>query len=270
MDPEQPTADAAAAFRDGLRKKRYKPRAGGTPRKYGSSTIWNYLSALSFIYRYVVAQRTTKASWNPFDTHALPRPPVSKIGVTEDVSGDVAEAMIDAAVEAGELRDAALIALLYATGARRMSITTLRRDVVRRRGDKLFARIQKKGSGGAETDEIVIPKKTADVLEAWIQEAPRSNYVFPGRDKGRPINLSTANKIITRWGVKVGAEHVHPHRFRVAFVTTALDAGVNPREVQVAVGHTILESTMRYDRGARGQNVADAVAEHRRDAEKKK
>jgi len=262
-DPAQPTADVAAAFRDGLRKKRYTPKSG-KPRKYSPGTIWNYLSALSFIYRFVVAQHTTATSWNPFDTRALPRPPVSKAGTTEDVSKDVAEALINAAREAGALRDAALLQLFYSTGARRMSIVSLRRDALRRRDGRLFARIQSKGSGGAELNEITIPEDAAELLAAWLEKAPASPFVFPGRDRGRPFNFSYANKIVTRWGRAIGAAHVHPHRFRAAFITTGFDAGIPLRDLQASVGHLDPKSTLRYDRGSRGGAAADVVSAFRK------
>lgn len=38
------------------------------------------------------------------------------------------------------------------------------------------------------------------------------------------------------------------HAMRATFITRALDAGVEPQEVQRAAGHANLETTMMYDR----------------------
>jgi integrase/recombinase XerD len=41
---------------------------------------------------------------------------------------------------------------------------------------------------------------------------------------------------------------MHPHMLRHTFVTTMLDAGVSPRDVQIAARHADPKTTMRYDR----------------------
>ncbi len=41
----------------------------------------------------------------------------------------------------------------------------------------------------------------------------------------------------------------HPHMLRAAFIMAALDAGVPPREVQVAARHADPRTTTVYDRG---------------------
>jgi hypothetical protein len=41
---------------------------------------------------------------------------------------------------------------------------------------------------------------------------------------------------------------MHPHMLRHTFVTTMLDSGVSPRDVQIAARHADPKTTMRYDR----------------------
>jgi len=41
---------------------------------------------------------------------------------------------------------------------------------------------------------------------------------------------------------------MHPHLLRHTFVITMLDAGVSPRDVQIAARHADARTTMRYDR----------------------
>ena len=45
-----------------------------------------------------------------------------------------------------------------------------------------------------------------------------------------------------------GSSRPRPHMLRRAFVTTLLDAGVDPRDVQIAARHADPRTTMRYDR----------------------
>lgn len=254
-DPADPPVELPAAFRDAV-------AADCLP-----STVRNNLAALSFVYKRLVAQRPAPATWNPFDPDALAWPPASTIGKTEALPPGVAEEMIAAAAADGTLigvRDAAFMLLLHGTGLRRMSVVSLRRDKVFRRGDDLFARVKNKGSGDSEQVEVKIPMEAAAALTRWLDAAPRSTYAFPSRDGRSHINLATANKIIGKWAHAVGAEHVHPHRFRASFITEAFNAGQHWRDIQAAVHHADPRSTQRYDRGLRGGGVADAVADHRR------
>lgn len=262
-DPTNPPDDLAPAFRDSLAAD------------LENETVRNHLAALSFVYRRLTAKRPSvvgagpnegapTASWNPFDPDALAWPPASTIGKTEAVGQDATEAVLAAACKAGALRDVALIHALYATGARRMSIVTMRRDRLYRREGVLWARVKIKGSGGAELAEIVLPEAAAADLEAWLAVAPRSEYVFPSRDKKGSMDLSVANKVLTKWSEAAeSSTRVHPHRFRVSFVTDAFSAGVNLRDIQASVHHSDPRSTQRYDRGSRGAGVTEAVAARR-------
>ena len=47
-------------------------------------------------------------------------------------------------------------------------------------------------------------------------------------------------------GIRV--TRAHPHMLRHTFVTTMLDAGVDPRDVQIAARHADPRTIMRYDR----------------------
>ena len=51
------------------------------------------------------------------------------------------------------------------------------------------------------------------------------------------------------------------HKFRATFATWSLWAGVDLRTVQQWLGHTDMESTMRYLKPSRSQQVRDKVNE---------
>jgi len=48
-----------------------------------------------------------------------------------------------------------------------------------------------------------------------------------------------------------------PHKFRATFATRCLWAGVDQRTVQQWLGHSDMESTMRYLKPSRSQHVRD-------------
>jgi integrase len=210
------------------------------------------------MYRTAVGVRA--AAWNPFDGDALPRPPADRYTSTEAVTDDIAHRVIATAAARGDSegeRDEVLLRLLYDTGMRRSEAAKLKRENVIRREERVVVGFY--GKGG-KWHEVMLPKATADVLTTWMRhELP---WVFPNRSKTGPINSGTVNKIVTRRMGEAGIKGVHPHQFRAAFITTALDE-MKLHEVQAAVGHADPRMTLRYDRRQRGQDVADRVADIR-------
>lgn len=235
--------EAATAHRDAL-QARYKPL-----------TVRRVLAALSKMYKAAVGSRV--AAWNPFDGEALPRPPADSFVRTEAVSDETAKAIIAAASDSP--RDAALLCILYDTGIRRAEVARLKRENVIEREDRLVVGFH--GKGG-KWHEATLPPQTGAKLSAWMLDCPHE-YVFPNRSKTGPINVATVNKIVTRYMKLSGtADHVHPHQFRAAFATEALDH--HPlQDVQAAMGHADPRMTLRYDRRKRGAGVSDRVAEER-------
>ena len=47
-------------------------------------------------------------------------------------------------------------------------------------------------------------------------------------------------------GQKTAIENVHPHRFRRTMATKAIDKGMPIEQVQVLLGHTKIDTTLRY------------------------
>lgn len=52
--------------------------------------------------------------------------------------------------------------------------------------------------------------------------------------------------MIREIGAKTDIENVHPHRFRRSMATRAIDKGMPIEQVQVLLGHTKLDTTLRY------------------------
>ena len=251
IDPGEPSMEAATMYRDHL--------SGAL----GPQSVRRELSALSRMYRAAVNARPQGATWNPFDSDALARPPESNIAKTQTITEEETERVIAAAManEAHGLCDVALLRLLHATGMRISSALTLQRSKLFERNGVLVARIRAKKK---DEVEVEIPETATRPLRVWLEAAPASKYVFPSRDgKGHMLRRVFARRLET-YGEVAGVERVHPHRFRAAFITDALDAGVPLHEVQAAVHHTDPSVTLRYDRGVRGTGVTSAVAAFRK------
>lgn len=254
-DPTKPSLHAATAYRDEL-------QAAHAP-----LTVRRMLAALSSMYEAAVNQEKPAASWNPFKGEALPRPPATSFAKTEAISDDDARKII-AAAEADNTavgaRDAAILRLFYETGLRRASVASMTRASLFIRNQQLVARVIVKG---AKEAEVEIPEGAAAALVGWLKRSASYTcdltYVFPGRVRG-PIGRSTINKLVTRRAAEAGVEDVHPHCFRAAYITAALNAKQPLYEVQASVHHSDPNTTLRYDRGVRGTGVTSAVAEFRK------
>jgi site-specific recombinase XerD len=254
-NPAAPTLALATAYRDSLLKS------------LSTESLRRKLAVLSAVYRGALEQEKPAATWNPFSVRALPRPAGSRYGRTEAAPEDVAQAMLDAAradtTDTGA-RDAAVLALLYATGLRRVSVASIRRENVFRRGDVLVVRTAIKGG---EEVEVEVPTPYSLDVQRWYKvsaELGKSVWLFPGRDPREHLSLQMLNKVVNFWAAAVGAEGIHPHCFRVSFVTGLYDAGAHERDIQAAVHHRDPRSTQRYDRGRRGSGATELLAEHRR------
>jgi site-specific recombinase XerD len=87
-----------------------------------------------------------------------------------------------------------------------------------------------------------------------------SGLVFPTAGCNPKLDLLDCLKAIAgRAGLD--KEGFWLHKFRATFATRCLWAGVDLRTVQQWLGHSDIESTMRYLKPSRGKQVRDKVNE---------
>jgi len=146
------------------------------------------------------------------------------------------------------LRDRALLEVLYATGARASEVVTLARDGVDL--DAGWARVLSKGR-----KERLVP------LGRAAREAVREYLVRgrPGltrrRDCGRlfvsrtggPLGRERLWAIVRNYSRAAGIDkRVHPHTLRHSFATHLLTGGADLRAVQEMLGHADVKTTELY------------------------
>lgn len=94
---------------------------------------------------------------------------------------------------------------------------------------------------------IPLPVPVARAIDAAIGDR-RTGPLLLRRD-ATPMNRRSASRVITRLARQAGiTKKVFPHLLRHSYITALLDAGVQPREAQVAARHAQLDTTMGYDR----------------------
>jgi len=143
-----------------------------------------------------------------------------------------------------QLRDDAVVELLYGSGVRVAELCGLDRDDV----ELGRARIVVKGKGG-KTRVLPLSEPTCTALERWLSaghehlvvESSPVAAVFLNR-RGNRLTPRDVRRILDRRA----AAPTHPHALRHTFATHLLDGGADLRVVQELLGHADLATTQRY------------------------
>jgi integrase/recombinase XerD len=141
------------------------------------------------------------------------------------------------------LKHRAMCATIYATGVRIAELLTLQvADIDSRR---MVVRVRH-GKGGKDRYVMLSPKLLELLREYWRAERPRQ-WLFPGRDADRPMNMYAFENICRYLSRQSGlTKRITPHRLRHSFATHLLEAGVNIRVIQALLGHRSLRTTALY------------------------
>jgi len=109
--------------------------------------------------------------------------------------------------------------------------------------------------------EIPIPAKLVKTLKAWKVKADKTcGLVFPTAGCKPKLDFLDCLKAVAD-RAQLGEENFWLHKFRATFATRCLWAGVDLRTVQQWLGHSDMESTMRYLKPSRSQQVRQKVNE---------
>ena len=149
------------------------------------------------------------------------------------------------------LRDAALLELLYATGARVSEAASLSADDLDLDGDVPVVRLFGKGR-----KERIVPVGSfaVDALHAYrVRARPalaargRGSTVFFLNSRGGAMSRQSAWTAIRRaaQAAELG-DRISPHTLRHSFATHLLEGGASVREVQELLGHASVATTQIY------------------------
>lgn len=107
--------------------------------------------------------------------------------------------------------------------------------------------------------EIPIPTKLAKSLKAWKAKAAKGcTLVFPTAGCRPKLDFLDCLKAVVK-RTRLDPDNFWLHKFRATFATKCLWAGVDLRTVQQWLGHSDMESTMRYLKPSRSQHTRDKV-----------
>lgn len=145
-----------------------------------------------------------------------------------------------------EVRDRAIIELLYVTGMRRAELISLDLNAV----DIINKRIKVLGKRNKERIVPIVGvsiKVIEDYLKVRKQICDVNNQLFFLTVKGKPIYPSLVYRVVREYLKVVSVKvKVSPHVLRHTFATHLLDKGADLNAVKELLGHASLASTQIY------------------------
>ena len=159
-----------------------------------------------------------------------------------------------------DVRDQALLGVLYGCGLRRAEAVALDVADYRKEGNELKIRSGK----GNKQRAVYLPPGAVVALDKWIwlrgenvghdENEPlflpvlKGKSAVGGRIVLRRLTDQSVMDILLRRAKQAGLKKTSPHDFRRTFISDLLDAGADIATVQKMAGHSNVSTTARYDR----------------------
>jgi len=187
------------------------------------------------------------------------RGPRRKLPLPEYLSRDDITRMFSVATT---LRDQLVLAFLYGCGLKVSELQQIRwRDIQPDTGLLLIASRYR-----SETRRLILPISVIPILKEGIIRCPPEDYIFPGAKENRPLSARAIQLIVRNCAKKAsfldpttrnvsgiassrsGIQNlVTPQLLRNSYAVHALESGATIRQVQDALDHQNVETTMRYE-----------------------
>lgn len=217
------------------------------------ASIARAVVAVRSLHRFGVAEGTTAD-----DPAATVTPPQPGKRLPKALALDQVQALLDAPdrdTPVG-LRDAALLELLYGTGARVSEVCALDVDDVSRLVDSTDRAQGLRLVGKGDKERIVpLGSFARDALRAWlvrgrpamVARAPRSTPALLVNTRGGRLSRQSAWAVLREHAARVDlGVDISPHTLRHSFATHLLDGGADVRVVQELLGHASVTTTQIY------------------------
>jgi integrase/recombinase XerD len=199
--------------------------------KLSASYVRQARAALGILYRSVLGQ--------PEKVAQLPKAKKEKklpLALSREEVGRLLEAT-------SNLRDKALLTVIYSAGLRVSEATRLRvSDILSGRGQIRIA-----GGKGKKDRYTILADKTLQLLRDYHRVYRPQTWLFPGQAPGTHLSTSAARRAFGRARENGGiTSQATIHTLRHSFATHLLEDGVDLRYIQELLGHSSITTTQRY------------------------
>ena len=142
-----------------------------------------------------------------------------------------------------EIRDLAMIDLLYSTGIRVGELVNLNIDDIDLEGRECVVY----GKGDKERRVYFDAKAKVHLKEYISVRKDQNNALFVTLDAPHDrLKISGVEIRLRQLGRRLELERIHPHKFRRTMATRAIDKGMPIEQVQKILGHSQIDTTMQY------------------------
>ncbi|MCX2961715.1 tyrosine recombinase XerC [Rodentibacter caecimuris] len=199
------------------------------------------LSAIRQFFNYLIQQGKLKV--NP--TIGISAPKQSK-HLPKNIDGDqVQQLLANDSKEPIDIRDRAILELMYSSGLRLSELQGLNLNSINTRTREV--RVLGKGN-----KERIVPfgRYASHAIQQWLKVRllfnPKDEALFVSQ-LGNRISHRSIQKRLETWGIRQGLNsHLNPHKLRHSFATHMLEASSDLRAVQELLGHSNLSTTQIY------------------------
>jgi integrase/recombinase XerD len=219
--------------------------AAGREAGLSPATLARRTAAIRMFFRHLqlmngTTENAAAALDPPRRTRKLPR----------TLSPAEAERLIEAANGVGprDMRDRALVELLYGAGLRVSEAVGLERGAV-----DLDNRVVRAFGKGSKERIVPIGRQATEALRRYLAHGrphldTRHRPEIFLNAQGGPLTRAGAFLILRRLAAKAGLEpeRIHPHLLRHSFATHMLEGGADLRSLQELLGHADLGTTELY------------------------
>jgi integrase/recombinase XerD len=203
------------------------------------------LSAMRMFHRFLIIENYCEL--NPTAVMEMPKTGGKLPSV---LTSREVEQLLNSAGEGspGDLRDRAMLELLYATGLRVSELVALRiRDVNMQAGFLLtMGKGEKERLVPIGESALVVVAEYMGLVRPGLDRSGDCPYLFLSRLGERMTRQAFWNIIKKRARVAGIVKNMSPHTLRHSFATHLLENGADLRSVQIMLGHADLSSTQIY------------------------
>lgn len=203
-------------------------------------SIQRHLSSAKGFFKFLKKNSIIESS--PFELVNAPKTPQYLPDVLSPE--DVEQLLSLKPVDVLEIRDLAIVELMYSSGLRVSETANI--DLNDFEEEMSFLRVLGKGS---KTRIVPLGRYAINAIQNWIKErekySEKSKALFINL-KGSRLSVRSIQLRLKRLALKQGLPPIHPHMLRHSFATHMLESSGDLRTIQELLGHSSLSTTQIY------------------------